>query len=58
MRPISVALVSFTDQYYNMTGAYSVSFAGYVISSIPLIVLFAACSKQFIEGISAGAFKM
>lgn len=58
MRPISVALVSFTYQYYNMTGAYSVSFAGYVISSIPLIVLFAACSKQFIEGISAGAFKM
>ena len=58
MRPISVALVSFTDQYYNMTGAYSVSFAGYVIASIPLVVLFSICSRQFIEGISAGAFKM
>ncbi|MDY4675816.1 MAG: carbohydrate ABC transporter permease [Candidatus Borkfalkiaceae bacterium] len=58
MQTISVALVSFTDQYYNMTGAYSVAFAGYVIASIPLIVLFSVGSKQFIAGISAGAFKM
>lgn len=58
IQTISVALVSFTDQYYNMTGAYSVAFAGYVIASIPLIVLFSIGSKQFIAGISAGAFKM
>ncbi len=58
MQTISVALVSFTDQYYNMTGAYSVAFAGYVIASVPLIVLFSIGSKQFIAGISAGAFKM
>ena len=58
MQTISVALVSFTDQYYSMTGAYSVAFAGYVIASIPLIILFSVGSKQFIAGISSGAFKM
>ncbi len=58
MKPISVALISFTDQYYNMTGAYSTAFAGYVIASIPLIVIFSLGSKQFIAGISEGAFKM
>ena len=57
-RTISVALVSLTDQFYNMTHSYSVAFAGYLISAIPIIILFVFCSKQFVEGISAGAFKM
>jgi len=57
-RTVSVALVALTDQFYQMTHSYSVAFAGYVISAIPIIVLFIFCSKQFVEGISAGAFKM
>ena len=57
-KTISIALIGFSSQYYNMTGAYSVPFAGYVIAALPVIVLFIFCSKQFVEGISAGAFKM
>lgn len=32
--------------------------AGYVISAIPLVLIFAVASKQFIEGLTSGAFKM
>ena len=32
--------------------------AGYVIASIPLIILFALISRLFIEGLSSGAIKM
>lgn len=55
---IPVRLVAFSDDYYNATGGYGAAFAGYVISSIPLIVIFAVASKQFISGMTSGAFKM
>ena len=32
--------------------------AGYVIASIPLIILFAFTSRLFVEGLSSGAIKM
>jgi ABC-type glycerol-3-phosphate transport system permease component len=31
--------------------------AGFVIASIPLIALFIAASKQFVEGLTSGAVK-
>lgn len=55
---IPVRLVSFTKEYYDMTNGYGAAFAGYVISSIPLIVIFLVASKQFISGLTSGAFKM
>lgn len=55
---IPVRLVTFTKDYYAMTGGYGAPYAGYVISSIPLIVIFLVASKQFINGMTSGAFKM
>lgn len=55
---IPVRLVAFSDDYYNTTGGYGAAFAGYVISSLPLIIIFAVASKQFINGMTSGAFKM
>lgn len=37
---------------------YTVVFAGYVLSAIPLVLIFIVASKQFIEGLTSGAFKM
>lgn len=58
MKTIPIALVSLTDQFYNMTGSYGTAFAAYVIASVPVIVIFAIGSKQFVEGMTSGAFKM
>ena len=55
---ISVNLQSFTDYFYNMNNYYAPVLAGYVIVSVPMLVLFGLASKQFIEGMTAGAFKM
>lgn len=54
---ITIGLISFTDQHHNMTGSYGAPFAGYVISAVPLIIIFAIGSKQFISGLTSGAFK-
>jgi len=37
---------------------YPFAFAGYVLSSLPLVVLFIAAGKQFISGMTSGAVKM
>ncbi len=58
MKTIPIALVSLTDQFYKMTGSYGTAFAAYVIASVPVIVIFAVGSKQFVEGMTSGAFKM
>lgn len=55
---IATGLIPFTTEYYRMTGSYSVPMAGYVLTSIPLIILFFFTSKQFIGGLTSGAFKM
>lgn len=58
MKTISVGLVSWTDTYYQMTSSYGAPFAGYVLSSLPLVIVFSFCSKQFIAGLTSGALKM
>lgn len=58
LQTISVAMTNFTTNYYNMTHSYAVPLAGYVIVSAPLIIIFSFTSKQFISGITSGAFKM
>ena len=58
LQTINIAMTSFTTNYYNTTHSYAVPMAGYVIVSAPLLILFAFTSKQFIAGLTSGAFKM
>lgn len=58
LQTITIAMTSFTTNYYNTTHSYAVPMAGYVIVSAPLLILFAFTSKQFIAGLTSGAFKM
>ena len=53
---LPVLLQSFS-QAYEGTGM-GAPFAGYVLSAIPLVLIFIVASKQFIEGLTSGAFKM
>ena len=55
---IATGLLPFTTEYYRMVGSYSIPMAGYVLTSIPLLVVFFFTSKQFINGLTSGAFKM
>lgn len=58
LQTIPVGLVQFTKDYSIMTGGYGAPFASYIITSIPLLIIFVASSKQFIDGLTSGAFKM
>ena len=55
MYPITVGLLYFRTQYFVDRGPMM---AGYIIASIPMIILFFIASRQFIEGLSSGALKM
>lgn len=55
LMPITVGLYTFHHQFYT---EYGPLFAGYVIASIPLILLFSFASNLFIEGLTSGAIKM
>lgn len=48
-------LVSFTKQY---SSNMPVTFAGYLVASIPLIILFVTANKYYIEGLVNSAIKM
>lgn len=52
---LPVGLLIFSQQYGQQYGAY---FAGILIGSVPLVLLFAACTRVFLRGVTAGAFKM
>jgi ABC-type glycerol-3-phosphate transport system permease component len=52
---IAVGLRTFTGQYYSN---YGPMMAGYVIASLPLILLFLFTMRAFIRGLSSGALKM
>jgi ABC-type glycerol-3-phosphate transport system permease component len=53
-RTLAVGMFFFQQGHYNNWGPM---FAGFVIASIPLILLFALTSRWFIEGLTSGAFK-
>lgn len=55
---LPVYLKRLSDLYSNQNLAMSAPFAGYVLSAIPLVLIFVVASKQFIEGLTSGAFKM
>jgi len=54
---ISVGLLNFKGQYSTQM-FYGPLFAGYVLASLPLIILFIFCMNYFIEGMTSGAIKM
>lgn len=54
---LPVILNSLSD-YLGESIAYAVPFAGYVLSALPLLIILVVASKQFIEGLTSGAFKM
>jgi ABC-type glycerol-3-phosphate transport system permease component len=53
---ISLQLVSFSSQWASLQ-QYGPMFAGYVIASIPLFILFIFTMRLFIEGLATGAIK-
>lgn len=55
---IPVMLNAFTTDYYKVELYYGAPLAGSVIVSLPILILFAFTSKQFISGMTSGAFKM
>ncbi len=57
LHTIAIGLVPFTESYYSVVGSFGVPFAGYVIVSLPLVIIFLFTSKQFIKGLTSGAFK-
>lgn len=55
---LPVILQSISTAYETQYLGMSTPFAGYVLSAIPLVLIFIVASKQFIEGLTSGAFKM
>ena len=55
---LPVLLQSLSSSYESQSLAMAAPFAGYVLSAIPLVLIFIVASKQFIEGLTSGAFKM
>lgn len=56
LQTLPVVLVSRTDSLGELS--YCIPFAGYVLSAIPLVLIFVIGNKKFIEGMTSGAFKM
>jgi ABC-type glycerol-3-phosphate transport system permease component len=54
LRTIPIGLAFFQGQYITQ---YGPQMAGYVISSIPLLLIFIFTSKEFVQGLTAGAIK-
>jgi len=58
MKTITIGLLTFQNQFVSQSVTqWGPLFAGYVVAFIPLLVLFLAASKTFIEGLTAGALK-
>ena len=53
-KTITVGLYAFTDVQQIQ---YGVLFAGFIIASVPLIILFSLNMRFFIRGMTAGAIK-
>ncbi len=53
--PLVLGLFRFQFQYYTVWGPLM---AGYVIGTIPLIILFAFTSSLFVQGLAAGGIKL
>ena len=56
LQTLPIVLVNLTDTLGPIS--YCLPFAGYVLSAIPLVIIFIVGNKKFIEGMTSGAFKM
>jgi len=56
LKPVTTGLLTFQGQF--TVTSYGPMFAGYVLASIPLIVVFLFCMKYYISGITSGALKI
>lgn len=54
LKTLTVGLFAFQGQYMN---DYATMFAGIIIVSLPMIILFLLLQKRFIEGVASGAVK-
>jgi multiple sugar transport system permease protein/raffinose/stachyose/melibiose transport system permease protein len=55
MYPLVLGLFRFQSEYYTVWGPLM---AGYVIGTIPLVILFAFTSKLFVQGLAQGGLKL
>ena len=58
VKTTAIVLKDLTTTLFNETNSMSVAIAGYVIACLPMFIIFAFCSKQFVKGLTSGAFKM
>jgi ABC-type glycerol-3-phosphate transport system permease component len=49
--PVSIGVLTFSGQYGT---EYGITFASYVIASLPLIIIFAFTSRRFMDGLAGG----
>jgi len=56
MWPVSVGIQSFTSRYMGLT-QYGPMFAGFLIASVPLVILFVFTMPYYIAGLTSGAIK-
>jgi ABC-type glycerol-3-phosphate transport system permease component len=49
--PVSIGVLAFSSQYGT---DYGITFASYVIASLPLVIIFSFTSRRFMEGLSGG----
>ncbi|BBH24612.1 sugar ABC transporter permease [Paenibacillus baekrokdamisoli] len=54
-KTVAVGLLTFTSQFNEQVGPL---FAGYIITSLPLLLFFIIASRQFISGMTSGALKL
>ncbi len=54
LRTIPVAIAKFSTQYYD---AYDIKMAAACVAIIPVLVIYIACQKYFVEGISLSGIK-
>ena len=54
---MALGLIKFKTSFGNTT-LYGPTFAGYIVASLPLIILFLVFMDYFMEGLNAGAVKM
>jgi ABC-type glycerol-3-phosphate transport system permease component len=54
LRPMALQVLFLTS---DVGAHYGLQMAGYVLATLPMLIIFALFSKQFIEGLSSGALK-
>lgn len=58
VKTTAIVLKDLTTTLFNETNSMSVAIAGYALACLPMFLIFAFCSKQFVKGMTSGAFKM